>query len=76
MVTTGVALAWMSAAFSSTMHGAFSLQAASIYQAATPTPTAEAVSHPGSTDGIMIMSVVIVVIILLPLVFRRSVWTK
>jgi len=76
MVTTGIALALVSAAFNSALHGALSLPAASIYQAVTPTPAAEAVSHPGSTDGTMIMSVVIAVIILLPLVLRRSLWTK
>ena len=76
MVTTGIVLALVSAASSSNMHAAFSLPAASVVQVITPTPTAEAVSHPGSTDGIMIMSIVIVVIVLLPLIFRRSLWKK
>ena len=76
MVTTGIVLALVSAASSSYLHAAFSLPAASVVQVITPTPTTEAVSHPGSTDGIMIMSIVIVVIVLLPLVFRRSLWTK
>ncbi len=42
----------------------------------TPTPTPEGISHPGSTDGIMLMGVVIVIIILLPIVFHRNTWTK
>lgn len=42
----------------------------------TPTPVAGAVSRAGSTDGIMVMGVVIVVIVLLPILLRRSTWTK
>jgi hypothetical protein len=45
-------------------------------QAATPTPTPQPISHPGSTDGIMLMGIIIVLIILLPIIFRRSTWTK
>ncbi len=43
---------------------------------AAPTPTPNGVSHPGSTDGIMLMGVIIVIIVLLPLIFRKSTWTK
>ncbi len=50
--------------------------AAALYQASTPTPIPEAVSQAGSTDGIMLMGVVIVLIVLLPILFRRSTWTK
>jgi hypothetical protein len=46
------------------------------YQIPTPTPTPEAISHPGSTDGIMLMGIIIVIIVLLPIIFRRSTWTK
>lgn len=46
------------------------------YQIPTPTPTGEAISHPGSTDGIMLMGIIIVIIVLLPIIFRRGTWTK
>ncbi len=40
------------------------------------TPTPQGISHPGSTDGIMLMGLVIVLIIVLPIIFRRSTWTR
>lgn len=40
------------------------------------TPTPVAVSHPGSTDGIMLMGFIIVLIIVLPIIFKRSTWTR
>ena len=52
------------------------LQAAGLYQIATPSPTPEPVSQPGSTDGIVILSMAIVVIILVPLLLQRSMWKK
>ena len=44
----------------------------------TPTPTAtpEPISQPGSTDGIMVMSFAIAVIIVLPILLQRELWTK
>jgi hypothetical protein len=51
-------------------------QTAGVYQAATPTPTPQSLSHPGSTDGIMLMGVIIFLIILLPIIFSRSTWTR
>jgi hypothetical protein len=44
----------------------------------TPTPTffAKATSQAGSTDWITLMGVVIVLIVVLPVLFRRSTWTK
>jgi hypothetical protein len=50
------------------------LAAAALYQ--TPTPTPQPVSQVGSTDGIMLMSLVIAIIILLPIVLHKSTWTK
>ncbi|MBI2330790.1 MAG: hypothetical protein HYU84_01185 [Chloroflexi bacterium] len=40
-------------------------------QQTTPTPQTEDVSEIGSTDGILIMGVVIVLIITLPLIFQK-----
>ncbi len=49
---------------------------ASRLAAPTPTPVSTGTSIPGSTDGIMWMGVVITLIILLPIVFSKSTWTK
>ena len=40
-------------------------------QQATPTPQVEDASEIGSTDGILIMGVVIVLIVTLPLIFQK-----
>lgn len=41
------------------------------FQQATPTPQVEDASEIGSTDGILIMGVVIVLIVTLPLIFQK-----
>jgi hypothetical protein len=41
-------------------------------QIATPTPTAEGVSEVGSTDGIVIMGFVLVIIVTVPVLFHRK----
>lgn len=84
MVLTGIILALLSALVAGASVSALSRPdlrfnsntAAVLYQAATPTPAGAAVSRAGSTDGIMIMGVVIVIIVLVPILFRRSMWTK
>ncbi len=43
-------------------------------QDATPTPTEAPASQAGSTDGIMWMSLVIMAIVLLPILTRKSLW--
>ena len=50
------------------------LEAAALHQAVTPTPAAGPVSKVGSTDGIMLMGMIIVIIILLPILLHRNVW--
>jgi hypothetical protein len=46
-------------------------------QILTPTPTpSTGTSHAGSTDWITLMGVIIVFIVILPVLFRRSTWTK
>ena len=40
-------------------------------QQATPTPQVDSVSEIGSTDGILIMGIVIVLIVTLPLIFQK-----
>lgn len=85
MVLTGIILALISAfvsgasasAVSETdLHFIPSLGVAALYQAAAPTPVSGAVSRAGSTDGILAMGVIIVIIVLIPLLIRRSLWTK
>ena len=42
----------------------------------TPTIPSAGTSHAGSTDWITVAGVIIVLIVLLPVLFRRSTWTK
>ena len=72
----GSILALTSAVFSPGLYVTSNAGAASLSQALTPTPIPAAVSRAGSTDGIMLMGVVIVIIILLPILLRRGLWTK
>ena len=85
MVLTGIVLALLSALVTGAsvsavskpdLHFNSNAAAAAFYQAATPIPAAGAVSRAGSTDSIMVMGVVIVIIVLVPILFRRSMWTK
>ena len=53
------------------------LAAAQYLQTASPTPTAiEDISRIGSTDGIVLMGIVIVLIIAIPILLRRKTWAK
>jgi len=52
------------------------LRAAAVYQAVSPTPAAQDASEAGSTDSIMLMGVIIVVIVILPILLRKSTWKK
>jgi hypothetical protein len=76
LIGMGGVLAFGSAAFDAGLRLNSSLGAAALSQAATPTPTAQAVSHAGSTDGIVWLGFVIVAILLLPILLRRDIWTK
>ena len=42
------------------------------HQITTPTPPTENVSEVGSTDGIVIMGIVIVIAVMVPLLFRKK----
>ena len=46
--------------------------AASISLQTTPTPTGEGISVIGSTDGIMLMGVIITMIAIIPVLFRKQ----
>lgn len=76
----GLAFAFIGASVGSinSLGSSADLGAAALYQAqfASPTPTVVAVSHPGSTDQIMLMGIIIAVIVTLPVLFHRSTWTN
>jgi|GEM_PF-611070 len=62
-----------SANFNQPKAATHNLSAASLSQRIpTPSPTAGGISEVGSTGGIVIMGVVLVVIVTVPLLFRRS----
>jgi hypothetical protein len=55
---------------------AFGPPAAAHPQQNTPTPTEADGSVAGSTDGIVWMGIVIALIVLLPLLLNRTIWTR
>jgi hypothetical protein len=75
MLGIGLSLSVIGASLGPGDAGA-NLAAVALVQTVTPTPTPQAVSHVGSTDGIMLMSIIITIIILLPIVLRRNTWTR
>ena len=76
----GLIMAVLSAAVgtvSPDMSGNNMLAAAQSLQTASPTPiAAEGTSRIGSTDGIVLMGIVIVVIVIMPIWLRRKTWAK
>jgi hypothetical protein len=85
MVVSGVFLALISAITSGTvvsagtqpdLHFVPYMGMAALVQGSTPTPVVGAVSRAGSTDGIMLLGVVIVIIVLVPILINRNTWTK
>lgn len=65
-------IALMATAFDQPIVSAQNQGAASISLLATSTPAAEGVSEIGSTDGIFIMGVVIVLIVAIPVLIYRK----
>jgi len=55
-------------------HGLSSATIASL--TSTPTASVDTTSQAGSTDWITVMGVIIVLIVVIPVLFRRSTWTK
>jgi len=76
----GLIMAVLSAAVgtvSPDMSGNNMLAAAQSLQTASPTPiAAEGTSRIGSTDGIVLMGIVIVLIVIMPIWLRRKTWAK
>ncbi len=75
-VTAGHVHVYNAGARNSELRIGSNLRAAAFYEAATPTPTPKDLSVPGSTDGIVLLSVVIVAIILVPLLLQKNMWKK
>lgn len=59
-------------AFNQPVVSAQNLSAASLALQITPTPATEGVSEIGSTDGIFIMGVVIILIVIVPVLFYKK----
>jgi hypothetical protein len=69
-----IALTLSNSAISAAFHSTSRAFAAAPHQDATPTPEPAPRSEAGSTDRIMWMGFAIVLIVLLPVVTRRSLW--
>jgi hypothetical protein len=52
------------------------LGAAALYAQVTPTPPVEDRSEVGSTDGIVLMGVIIVLIVVVPILLQRKSWSS
>jgi hypothetical protein len=50
--------------------------AATFFLQTTPTPQPEGVSKIGSTDGIVTMGILIVLIVIIPIFLRRKAWME
>ncbi len=71
-----ILLTLMSSSSGSALHQSPDVAPASRLAAPTPTPVDTGTSVPGSTDGIMWMGVIIALVILLPILFSKSTWTR
>jgi hypothetical protein len=72
LIGIGLLLALASAAISGPISGSSSLASAAL--GGSPTPVPPAVSQVGSTDGITLVSIVIVLIVIIPIMARRKSW--
>ncbi|HEY2982358.1 MAG TPA: hypothetical protein VGJ22_14330 [Anaerolineales bacterium] len=76
VIGIGLVLALASAAVSRPVFAPNELRAAALSLQVTPTAALPAASEIGSTDGIMLMSVIIVLIVIAPILVRRKSWTR
>jgi hypothetical protein len=78
MIGLGLSLALLSSALTYStppaMEGAFGGSA--FFMQTTSTPPAQDLSEIGSTDGIVIMGVMIALIIIVPILLRRHSWLE
>ena len=76
LIGIGLLLAIVSAALSHPVLTDSSLGAAAFAAQATATAPAADASRIGSTDGIVWLSVVIVLIVIIPILLRRDTWSR
>ena len=76
VIGIGLLLALSSAALSHPAVAPDELSAAALSLQVTATPTPQQVSEIGSTDWIMLMSIVIVLIVVVPILIRRKTWMR
>ena len=74
IIMIGVIMALSASSFASIPSQAISAATPTI--TTTPTTTHGGVSQAGSTDWIALMGVIIVLIVIIPVIFRRSTWMK
>jgi hypothetical protein len=75
-VMLGIAISFTSLALNRPLPPAQEATPTSATQADTISATAEAREDVGSTDGIMMLAVAIVLIIIIPILLRRQVWSN
>jgi FtsH-binding integral membrane protein len=76
LVMLGLAILFTSLALNRTPSVAQEATATPAIQVATTITAAEAQDDVGSTDGIMIMAVLIVLIVIIPILLKRQVWAN
>ena len=74
IIGIGLVLALIAAALSQPTLAPEQPGAAALSLQVTATPAAQPASEIGSTDGIMLMSVIIVLIVVVPILLRRKSW--
>ena len=75
-VMLGFVTAFASLALNRPLPAAQEVTATPTIQTDTIVAAAEAIEDVGSTDGIMLMAVVIVLIVIIPILLRRSAWSN
>lgn len=75
-VLLGIAIAFTSLALNRTSPMAQEATATPTVMADSIDTAAEVVEDAGSTDGIMLMAVVIVLIVIIPILLRRQAWSN
>jgi len=76
LVVLFLVLALSADKFSSIPKTSATFGAAAFFVQTSPTPQGEDVSEIGSTDGIVLMGVVIVMIVVVPILLRRKTWSE
>jgi len=78
IIGTGLMLALLGAAWTHSVSSVEpeSLSAAAFFFQSTATPQPEDVSEIGSTDGIVVMGGVIVLIVIVPIILQRKHWVR